>query len=200
MSTRFAPAHRSERNSPEIEAAFQAVPREQIAEIINGELVVSPRPARPHTSVASRLGFLLGPSFMLGNGGPGGWVILFEPELHVGPRPDKLVPDFAGWRRARLPDAYGGDIAPAYYDLAPDWVCEVLSASTEADDRADKMPIYAREGVKHAWLVNPIVQTVEVFRLENDVWQLVTTYRSQAKIRAAPFDAVELDLSQLWAR
>lgn len=186
-------------NSPEVEAAFQAVPAERVAEILDGELHTMPRPARPHARAASRLGRHLGP-FDDDPGQPGGWVILDEPELHLGQGPDKVVPDLAGWRRERMPDALGPEDAPAHYDVAPDWVCEVLSPSTERMDRGKKMRIYRREGVGHAWLINPVAQTLEVYRLEGGRWVLLDTLEGDAPVRAEPFDAIELPLAALWAR
>ncbi|WNG34702.1 Uma2 family endonuclease [Archangium violaceum] len=201
MATRRPPKSEStERNDPSVEAAFQAAPTEMVAEILDGELHLSPRPARPHTNVASRLGMLIGSLFMLGKGGPGGWVILYEPEIHFGPRPDKLVPDLAGWRRERLPDALGGDEAPAHYDIAPDWVCEVLSERTRHMDKGPKLRIYAREGVRHLWHVDPLARTLDVFRLEGNHWILVDAFAGEQRIRAEPFEAIELELALLWAR
>ncbi|CAN94400.1 MULTISPECIES: Uma2 family endonuclease [Sorangium] len=187
-------------NAPEVEAAFQAVPDEMVAEILDGELYTFPRPARPHTRAASRLGTSLGGPFDLGAGGPGGWVILDEPELHLGARPDKVVPDLAGWRRERMPDALGPEDAPAHYDIAPDWVCEVISPRTERVDRGKKMRIYRREGVRHAWLLNPVAQTLEVYRLDDGRWFLLDTYEGDEIVRPEPFDAIELPLAALWAR
>ncbi|WP_437564622.1 Uma2 family endonuclease [Sorangium sp. So ce542] len=187
-------------NAPEVETAFQAVPEEMVAEILDGELHTFPRPARPHTRTASRLNVRLGGPFDLDPGGPGGWVILVEPELHLGPRPDKVVPDLAGWRRERMPDALGPEDAPAHYDLAPDWVCEVISPRTERVDRGKKMRIYRREGVRHAWLINPVAQTLEVYRLDDGRWSLLDTYEGDEAVRADPFDAIELPLADLWAR
>jgi Uma2 family endonuclease len=189
-----------ERNRPEVEAAFAAVPDGTVAEILDGELFTFPRPARPHTRSASRLGFKLGSPFDLGEGGPGGWVILVEPELRLGPRPDILDPDLAGWKRERLPDALGDEETLAYYDVVPDWVCEVISPSTERIDRGKKMRIYRREGVGHVWLLSPLLRTLEVYRLEGGRWLLLETYEDDAKVRAEPFDAVELDLGGVWAR
>src|SRR5882757_4578268 len=131
-------------------ADLLAVPNHVVAEIIAGDLITHPRPAAPHTRAASRMGALLDGPFDRGQGGPGGWVILDEPELHV--HGDILVPDLAGWRRERMPEIPEA----AAFELAPDWVCEVLSPGTEATDRADKMPIYAREKVAHVWLVDPL--------------------------------------------
>ncbi|KYF89794.1 hypothetical protein BE20_19585 [Sorangium cellulosum] len=188
------------RNAPEVEAAFEAVPPEQVAEILDGELFTFPRPGRPHTRSASRLTMKLGSAFDLGDGGPGGWVLLDEPELHLGPRPDKVVPDLAGWKRERMPDALGDEDTPAHYDVAPDWVCEVISPRTERVDRGKKMRIYRREGVGHVWLLSPLLRTLEVYRLEGGRWVLLETYEEDAKVRAEPFDAVELDLAAIWTR
>src|SRR5690606_18051551 len=132
--------------------------------------------------------------FARGRGGPGGWVILFEPELHLSGH--VLVPDLAGWRRERMPEM---PEVPAF-ELAPDWVCEVLSPHTVARDRVRKLPIYAQQRVRHVWLVDPDAKTLEVFRLDGDGWRLVGTWEGDARLRAEPFDAVELELGGLWAR
>jgi Uma2 family endonuclease len=125
-------------------------------------------------------------------------VILDEPEIHLGPKPDKVVPDLAGWRRERMPDALGGPDAPAHYEVPPDWVCEVLSPHTEALDRGKKMRIYRRERVAHAWLMNPVTRTLEIYRLENSRWMLLDTFEGDSTVRAEPFDAIDLSLSLLW--
>ena len=169
-----------------------AVPENFVAEILGGELYASPRPASPHAHAAGRLFIRLGGPFQDGEGGPGGWLFLIEPELHFGS--NVLVPDIAGWRRERLPTIPN----VAYFTLAPDWLCEVLSPSTEAIDRRKKLPIYAREGVGHVWFVDPLVQTLEVLRLDSPGWSLVATHEADAKVRAEPFDAIELALRALW--
>jgi Uma2 family endonuclease len=176
-------------------ATYQDVldaPEHMIAEIIAGELHLSPRPGQRHTRVASVLGTVLGPPFDEGNGGPGGWLLLGEPELHLAD--DVLVPDLAGWRRERMPDL-GDD---AYITVVPDWICEVLSRSTEARDRTEKLAIYAREGVRHVWLIHPLYRTVEVYRLHDGAWLSVAVYTGDEVVRAEPFDALELDLARLW--
>jgi Uma2 family endonuclease len=171
---------------------LEALPPNMVGEIIAGELYASPRPALPHTNVTSELASeLLGP-FHRGQGGPGGWRILFEPELHL--QGDVLVPDFAGWRRERLPKAPRG----AALTLAPDWVCEILSPSTEARDRASKLPTYAREGVHHVWLIDPELHTLEVFRLEGAHYVLLATHVGDTRVRVEPFDAIELELKAIW--
>ncbi len=175
---------------------LRAAPSHLIAELIHGTLVTQPRPAAPHALAASVLSVELGGPFHRGKGGgPGGWVILYEPELHLRGG-HVLVPDLAGWRRDRMPEVP----TTAAFELAPDWVCEVLSASTEATDRADKMPLYALEKVRHLWLVDPLTRTLETYRLEGERWMLLATWRDDARVRAEPFDAIELELGALWAR
>lgn len=174
--------------------AFLAVPPHRVAEIIHGELRTFPRPASRHARAASRLGNELGGPFDKGKGGPGGWVILDEPELRV--HGHILVPDLAGWRRERMPEMPD---AP-FFELAPDWVCEVLSPSTAATDRADKMPIYAETGVRYAWLVDPIAKTLEAFSLGGAAWRVLGTWRDDARVCVEPFEAMELELATLWAR
>lgn len=168
-------------------------PRNMVAEIVDGELRLFPRPATPHAAAASALGDELGPPFKRGRGGPGGWLIVHEPELHL--QSDILVPDLAGWRRERLPVLPNGP----FLTLAPDWLCEVLSPSTAKVDRAQKLPIYARERVSHVWLVDPNLRTLEVLDLDGSSWRLLAVHRDDDRVRAKPFDAIELDLGLLWA-
>lgn len=186
-------------NDPAVEAAFEAVPPEIVAEILDGELHTMTRPRPKHGRSATRLARRLGP-FDDDPGEPGGWVILIEPELHLGPKPDKIVPDIAGWRRERLPGTVFDDDAPAGMTIAPDWVCEVLSARTERIDRGKKMRIYRREGVGHVWLLSPTLQTLEIYRLHDGAWVLVETCEGDSAVRAEPFTAIELVLTELWAR
>jgi Uma2 family endonuclease len=173
---------------------LRAVPDRFVAEIIDGVLITNPRPALPHAQAATALGGELFGPFRRGKGGPGGWILLVEPELHLSQ--NVLVPDLAGWRRERVPELPH----QAAFDLAPDWVCEVLSPSTAALDRAQKVPIYARERVRHAWLVDPLAKTLEILRLAGENWMLVATFSGDGTVRAEPFDAIELELSALWAR
>lgn len=170
-----------------------AAPEHMIAELLVGELHLQPRPALPHAAASSALSDELGPPFKRGKGGPGGWLILYEPEVHLGG--DVLVPDLAGWRRTTM-DHVGNQ---PYVEIRPDWICEILSPSTEKTDRAIKLPIYAREQVGHAWLVNPLLHTLEVLRLGDGRWINIGTYRDDEVIRAEPFDAIELELAVLWA-
>jgi Uma2 family endonuclease len=176
-------------------ATYQDVldaPEHKVAEIINGELHLSPRPGAPHTAVASALSGELSLPFGRGRGGPGGWIILSEPELHFDD--DILVPDLAGWKRERMPFVPDSP----FFTLAPDWVCEVLSKSTERRDRLDKLPIYARAGVQHAWLVNPFARSIEVFRRNADSWIVIGAHKNLERARIEPFDAIEINLADLW--
>lgn len=178
----------------ELYDAYSAVPEYQRAEIIDGTLYVMSRPAPRHANAASVLGGDLNGAFQRGRGGPGGWWILHEPELQLVPL-EPMSPDLAGWRVERMPALP----TTAYFDLAPDWVCEVLSKSTEAIDRTKKLPIYATHGVRHVWLVDPIAKTLEVHTLGDDGrWRDVRIYEGDIRVRAEPFSAIELDLAGLW--
>ncbi len=172
------------------------LPEHLVGEIIHGVLHTHPRPAPKHARAYSALGGQLGGPYDWGSDGPGGWWILDEPELHLGP--NILVPDLAGWRRERMP------VLPetAWFGLAPDWVCEILSPSTARLDRAVKMPIYAGEGVGHLWLLDPDLQTLEVYALDithgEPCWLLLTVLEGDAPVRQPPFDQVEFSLGSLW--
>ena len=167
-------------------------PDNLVAELIEGKLYTSPRPAPPHGEAESALGFILGPPFHFGRGGPGGWRIELEPEIHFGD--NVLVPDLAGWRRERMPELP----KTAYYTVAPDWVCEVLSHSTAKIDRLKKLPIYASHGVQYAWLVDVYDQLLQVLRLENGRWVQAATVGGQDTVRLEPFEAIEIDLTLIW--
>jgi hypothetical protein len=163
-----------------------------IGEIIAGELHASPRPAGRHAVAGAALGGTLVPPFHFGDGGPGGWWILFEPEIHLGN--DVLVPDFGGWRRERMPNPP----QDAFIDLRPDWVCEILSPSTARLDRIRKLPAYAAASVPHVWLIDPAAKTLEVLRLESGRWLVVGLHAGDDVVRAEPFDAIEVRLGRLW--
>ena len=172
---------------------LREVPDHFVAEMFGGDLYASPRPALPHARAASLLGGILIGPFDQGRNGPGGWLFLDEPELHFAA--DVVVPDIAAWRRARLPALP----AAAYLTLAPDWVCEVLSPSAEKLDRGQKLRVYAREGVSHMWLIDPLRQTLEVLALDRrGQWAQRGVLEGSAVVRAEPFDAVEIELGALW--
>jgi Uma2 family endonuclease len=169
-----------------------SVPDHLVAEIVDGELWTSPRPAPRHARAYSSLGGIITPPYDHGRGGPGGWWIIDEPELHLAK--DVVVPDLAGWRRDRMPRLP----ETAYFSLVPDWVCEVVSASTALLDRTKKLPVYAREGVRHVWLVDPLARTLEVLRLESGLWTIAASHSGPDVVRAEPFVAIGLELALLW--
>jgi Uma2 family endonuclease len=173
-------------------ADLEALPENMIGQIIDGELIAMSMPAIPHAIASSVLSGLLVTAFQIGRPETGSWWILKRLELHFGE--DVLVPDIAGWQRERMPQLRR---AP-FFTLAPDWVCEVLSPSTTTLNRKRKREIYAREGVEYVWLVDPDTRTLEVFRRREGQWVALGTHSGEARIRAEPFEALELDLGLLW--
>jgi Uma2 family endonuclease len=178
---------------PATYADLQQVPDHFVAEIVNGNLHVTPRPALKHALAGSSLGDELLSPFQKGRGGPGGWWILFEPEMHLGS--DIVVPDLAGWRRERLP------VVPdePFLTLAPDWLAEILSPSTARFDRVEKLAVYAREGVSHVWLLDPSAEVLEVLALEHGRWVVQATFGADERVHAEPFDAIEIYLADVWS-
>lgn len=171
------------------------LPEHLVGEIIDGDLYASPRPGPRHASAGTVLGGELSVAFQRGSGGrsgPGGWWILFEPELHLGR--DVLVPDIAGWRREKMPALPD----EAYFTTPPDWVCEVVSPSTENLDRVRKKRIYASAAIDFMWIVNPIIRTIEILRREGSFWTEIDTFEGEQLVRAVPFDSIEIDLARLW--
>jgi Uma2 family endonuclease len=169
-----------------------SIPENMVGEIINGELIVRPRPTAGHAGASTSLVADLGPPYSFGRGGPGGWIILFEPEIHFGA--DIVVPDLAGWKKERF------TVSPSEHriSVSPDWVCEVLSPGTARIDRTKKMRIFAEHKVPYLWIVDPAEMTLEVYRLESGNWMVLGVYAESDKVRAEPFEEVEIDLSNLW--
>lgn len=172
--------------------AFAALPDGVNGEIVGEEMVVSPRPWILNASACGALLNAIGWAFGRGEGNE--WIILFEPELRFDDA--IVVPNLAAWRRTRLPELPDA----AYLTLVPDWVCEVLAPSSARFDRTAKMPLYAREGVGHAWLVDPHRKSLEVFERDVDGWSPVLMATGAEVVRARPFETYSLDLSELWAR
>lgn len=169
------------------------IPENMIGEIVDGELLVTPRPSPQHSNAASSLGGEIVPPYRFGRGGPGGWIILFEPEIKFSER-DLLVPDFAGWRKERFP----GWPLENWFSVAPNWICEILSPGTARIDRIEKMATYARHELHHLWLIDPRDKTLEVFRLLSGQWVKLAGFAENDKVRAEPFDEVEIELGSLW--
>ena len=173
-------------------ARYAALPEGTKAEIVAGEIRVLPRPRPRHVRSASVLGARLLRSFGWdSDDGPGGWVILHEPELRL--EDEIRAPDLAGWRLERYVEPEDNPIT-----LVPDWVCEVLSPTTAKFDRSEKMPLYARCGVGHLWIVDPAMKTLEVYRSEGKGWVVVSSHGDDDQIAPEPFDAVPFDLGSLW--
>lgn len=168
-------------------------PENMIAELVDGELYTWPRPRLSHVGAALRLGAILVSAFQWGEGGPGGWVIYLEPEIHFAPKERVLIPDLAGWRVERAPTEGTKRVT-----IPPDWVCEMLSDSTERFDRLTKMPIYAKYNVGHAWIIDLDQQRVEVNRLETGAWLEVAVHTGNKKVRIEPFDAIRINLARVW--
>jgi Uma2 family endonuclease len=169
-----------------------ALPEGVRGEIIFGVLETQAQPRARHQVTASKLAFLLGPPFVWGRGGPGGWHIIAAPEIHAGGH--VLVPDLAGWRTERMPEVPD----TAFFSLAPDWVCEILSPSTTKRDRGVKMDAYAEIGVEHVWIVDVDERVLEAFRREGSRWLRIAAFIDGARCRAEPFDAIELELDAAW--
>ncbi len=183
---------RSPSRKPATYEDLKAVPEHMMAQIIDGDLIVMPRPAAGHAKVTSEVGYeLIGP-FGRGKGGPGGWLIFDEPELHLAA--DILVPDLGAWRREPA-------VLPAtmpFFTVVPDWICEVLSPSTAVIDRVKKARIYAREGVHWKWTIDPIGKTLEADELRDGSWVSLGSWGPGEKPRVQPFDAIELELDAWW--
>ena len=179
-------------NRPATYADLEAVHPHLVAELLGGELVTHPRPVPKHAVVAINLGSELGDAFYRGRSGPGGWIFATEPELHL--ETDVVVPDIAAWRRGRLPQLPD----TAYIETPPDWLCEIVSPSTESYDRGIKRNIYARAGVQHLWLLDPRAEILETFSLAGDHWLLTGTFSGKDAVSAAPFEAIAFPLAVLW--
>ena len=177
-------------------AIHAASPEGDRVEVIDDVLYAHASPAPRHSRVLVRLIRVLG-SFD-GGDAPGGWQLLVEPEVHfsrAGRKPQIVIPDVAGWRVERMPELP----ATAAIELAPDWICEVLSPSNTRHDRARKMPLYAAHNVPAAWLIDPVEQTVEVYALVDGRWTVDNVVGGDERVRLAPFEAVEIDLARLWS-
>ena len=172
-------------------ADLEGVPPHLVAEILDGVLYTHPRPVARHGAASFALANTLGGPFQFGRGGPGGWTFIDEPELHLGPH--VVVPDLAGWRKERMP--FVPDVA--FIDFVPDWICEILSPSTENNDRGRKRRIYATYGLLHYWLLSVPKRQLEAYELRDGKFVLLETFEDGANVDAPPFTAVPFPLSLL---
>src|ERR1051325_2214134 len=161
-------------------------PENMVAELIDGELYTWPRPRGTHGDAQSTILGRINGAYRYGD--PGGWWIIGEPEVHFGPQ--NVVPDIGGWRRERMSAVPASHI----FDIAPDWVCEVLSPSTTRVDRGKKLRIYATNGVPWAWYVDVDGKTLEVMQLVDGAWKIVHVYVGSDLVCAEPFTALQIDL------
>lgn len=176
-------------------ADLERMPANERAEILGGEIQSSPAPLPRHSKAQGALRRFIGGPYDDddGHGGPGGWWIFVEVDVAFGAH-DVVRPDLSGWRRERL--ANPGDRRPI--DIAPDWVCEVLSPSTTAIDRVHKRDLYATHGVHHYWIVDTDARTVEVFELRDGVWILSGNFDHTSTVALPPFDGLSLDIGRLF--
>lgn len=182
-------------NQPNLYAQIEALPTNVTGEIINGRLITMPRPAGTHCQAESSLEIEIGWHYQYGrNGGPGGWWIVVEPEIHFIRDIEITVPDIAGWKKARMPR----QPRTHRYEVVPDWVCEIASPSTVKKDRIEKMPLYAHYGVQYLWLVDPLLKTLETYELYNERWLNIKNYTDDDKVSAVPFNEIVIQLSDLW--
>jgi Uma2 family endonuclease len=180
------------KTSPATYTDIEALPPNMVGQIIYGILYAHPRPAPRHSVAAVGIQVELGNPFGRGRGGPGGWIFMVEPELHLGPH--VVVPDVAGWRTERLTPFP----TTAFIETPPDWICEVLSPSTQKIDRTDKLAVYAEFGVPHCWYADPIAKTLEVLALAGDKWLLAATFKDADPVSAPPFEVHTFALDVLW--
>lgn len=179
---------------PSLYQQLLALPDHVNGEILNGQIYAQPRPSGLHALAERGLSIDLGGPFDFGRGGPGGWWILTEPEIHFVRDIEVAVPDLAGWRRERMPNVP----AEHRFEVVPDWLCEILSPSTLKKDRAVKLPLYAHYGVPYAWFVDPVARILEAYELRQERWTLLATLKDDATVSLPPFDAVSFSLADLW--
>ena len=171
-------------------AALEALPHDLTGEIVDGQLHATPRPGPQHVRAASVLVMDIGPPFHRGRGGPGGWQIIAEPEVHFIRKIELTVPNIAGWRRERLPSMP----KTAFFEIVPDWICEIASPSTGRYDRHTKLPAYERHGVPIVWLLHPVQRWLEVHVLEDGGYACSGRIEGDAPIRQPPFEVVAIDV------
>jgi Uma2 family endonuclease len=178
--------------TPATYADLEKVPPHLVAEIIHGVLETHPRPVPRHATASAALGSEVSAPFQRGSGGPGGWIFMNEPELHLGS--NVLVPDIAGWHKERLPALPD----TPYLTAPPDWVCEILSPSTARLDQGPKRRIYGEFGVSFLWLLDPATRVLDAYQLVSTKWMLLGTATGSGEVCLPPFDAISFSLDVLF--
>jgi len=181
-------------SQPTLYEYLEGLPAGVTGEILNGQLHTQPRPSFPHSRVSFKLASKIDGPYDDGIGGPGGWWIFIEPEVHFARDMEVTVPDLAGWRRERVPYLPEDH----HIEVVPDWICEILSPSTASKDREIKMPLYARYGVRYTWLIDPIARTLEAYRLDAGAWLEIKRFTDADQVVAPPFESMSIDLEDLW--
>ena len=183
------------KRSPATVTDLLAIPEdERYHEVIDGELVRKAMPTFEHGDAQSALASRIKGPFQRRPGGtlPGGWWIGTEVEIELAPS-HVYRPDVVGWRRERVPERPRG----TPISIRPDWICEVLSRSTAHVDMGNKRLGYHRAGVAHYWLVDPINGTLAVLEWTAAGYLVALVAGRGEKVRAAPFEAIEIDVSEL---
>lgn len=170
---------------------IEALPEHLVGEVIDGTLYVHGRPPPWGSYLQGQLLHALWNPFHRAKGGPGGWWIFREPGIRAGGSPE-FVPDFAGWRRERAPHL------PERWELVPDWACEIVTNATRAFDHRIKRAFYARLGIGHLWFIDLEDRTLSVSELTDGHWSELGVYGDGDVVRVIPFDAIELNVSDLW--
>jgi Uma2 family endonuclease len=175
--------------------ALLALPEHERGEVISGALTLSPSPSPEHGRAQRALGHLIGGPFDDDDdrGGHGGWWIIPEVDVRLG-KHDIVRPDVSGWQRERLPSPWG--LRPI--DVVPDWICEIVSPFNAAHDRVTKRRLYAKFGVPHYWLVDPVARTLEALQLSAGVWIELGVWGDGDVARIDPFAAIELEVARLF--
>lgn len=162
----------------------------RVYEVMDGEVEASPRPLPVHSRAQAIMASEIAGPFDRGHGGPGGWWILVEPEVELGPH-QLVVPDVAGWLRSRLIDL----AQERPITTVPDWICEVVSPSDRGRDRVRKADLYLRVGVPHYWILDPADRTLEAYEAIDGRWVRLGASTDGDTPRVRPFEAIELDVA-----
>lgn len=173
---------------------FFAMPEdERFHELLDGVIVQKATPSFEHGDAQGAISHLLFP-FRRPPGGPGprGWWIGTEIEVQLAEHVCR--PDVTGWRRERVPERPRG--SPVRH--VPDWTCEILSSSNKRIDLVRKKRLYHAHRVAHYWIVDPDLEILTVHRWHADGYLDVLAAERGQRVRAEPFDQIELSVGVLF--